>query len=139
MQSGDSELVVCEIGQGGLAVAGTSGPLHQPLAAVEAGNKAGGLIAVGPGGLQVRAGRTDFEDAAEGGMANACSCRRPEPPPGEHYRPSWQPPRTLGLAPRPVRMKRSHFPNVPGCHGPLPDLCSSARAASHHPTGSRTD
>jgi hypothetical protein len=44
--------------------------LHQPLAAVEAGNKAGGLIAVGPGGLQVRAGRTDFEDAAEGGMAN---------------------------------------------------------------------
>jgi hypothetical protein len=87
VQSGDSELVVCEIGQGGLAVAGTSGPLHQPLAAVEAGNKAGGLIAVGPGGLQVRAGRTDFEDAAEGGMANACSCRRPEPPPGEHYRP----------------------------------------------------
>ena len=85
--SGDSELVVCEIGQGGLAVAGTSGPLHQPLAAVEAGNKAGGLIAVGPGGLQVRAGRTDFEDAAERGMANACSCRRPEPPPGEHYRP----------------------------------------------------
>ena len=79
MQSGDSELVVCEIGQGGLAVAGTSGPLHQPLAAVEAGNKAGGLIAVGPGGLQVRAGRTDFEDAAEGGMANACSCRRQNP------------------------------------------------------------
>ena len=60
-------------------VAGTSGPLHQPLAAVEAGNKAGGLIAVGPGGLQVRAGRTDFEDAAEGGMANACSCRRQNP------------------------------------------------------------
>ena len=63
--------MVCEIGQGGLAVAGSSGPPQQPLAAVEEGDKAGGLTAVGPGGLQVRARRTDFEGSVEGGVAIA--------------------------------------------------------------------
>jgi hypothetical protein len=68
--------LVCEIGQGSLAVAGTSGPLQQPHAAVEAGDKAGDLIAVGPGRLQVRAGRTDFEDPVEGGVATNVTGRR---------------------------------------------------------------
>jgi hypothetical protein len=49
-RSSEREPVVCEIGQGGLAVAGASGPLQQPLAAVETSGKAGDVAAIDPGG-----------------------------------------------------------------------------------------
>src|SRR5271166_3457980 len=71
MRSSESEFVVSKIGQGRLAIAGASRPPQQPLAAVEAGNKVSGMVAVDPGGLQVRPRRADFEAAVEGGVAIA--------------------------------------------------------------------